>query len=56
LLIALFIAACQTVTVQLGDSPSADRAAGVRSVPTVTKDTTTTTTTINPEVTKEQKK
>jgi hypothetical protein len=57
LLIALVAVACQTVTVQLGDSPSADRAAGVRSVPSVTKDSSTTTTTIhNPDPDKEQKK
>jgi hypothetical protein len=53
LLIVLFVVACQTVTVQIGEGPSADRAVGVRSIPTVTKDSSTTT--INsPE--KEQKK
>lgn len=57
LLIALFVAACQTVTVQLGDYPTADRAVGVRSVPSVTKDSSTTTTTINnSDKDKEQKK
>jgi hypothetical protein len=36
-LLALLLASCQTVTVQIGDTPSADRASGVKAETSINK-------------------